>query len=147
MRLLGVKLCRTVISVSHVHAKPFTREVDFWIWLCCIIRCVVVDHCRHIKRRSLLMEKYAHWRASRSDDEAAWHPSNQHTLAFIDEALAKLPDEDAALLLRKYCDGTPTDELASSLARPPRRSSIASHACENSSAKSSCASNKIRPVP
>lgn len=97
------------------HAKPFTREADFWGWLCCIVRCVVIDYSRQIKRRSLLMEKYAHWRASQSDDEAAWHPSNQHTVACIDEALAKLPDEDAALLRRKYCEGTPTDELANSL--------------------------------
>lgn len=97
------------------HAKPFTREADFWGWLCCIVRCVSIDYSRQIKRRSLLMEKYAHWRASQSDDEAAWHPSKQHTVACIDEALATLSDEDAALLRSKYCEGTPTDELAGTL--------------------------------
>jgi RNA polymerase sigma-70 factor (ECF subfamily) len=97
------------------HAKPFTREADFWGWLCCIVRCVAIDYSRQIKRRSLLMEKYSHWRASQSDDETAWHPSKQDNLALIDEALAKLPDEDATLLRRKYCEGSTTDELASAL--------------------------------
>lgn len=97
------------------HVKPFTRESDFWGWLCCIVRCVAIDHSRHVKRRTLLMEKYAHWRASQPDDEAQWHPSKKHALAIIDEALAKLPDDDAALLRRKYCEGITTDELAKSL--------------------------------
>lgn len=94
------------------HAKPFTTESDFWGWLCCIVRCTALDHTRHITRRSALLEKFAHWRASRSDEEAVWHPSNNHTLSLTDEALAKLPSEDAALLRRKYCDGSTTDELA-----------------------------------
>lgn len=97
------------------HAKPFATESDFWGWLCCLVRCAALDHTRHITRRSALMEKFAHWRASHSDDEAAWHPSNNHTLALADEALAKLPAEDAALLRRKYCDGNTTDELAATL--------------------------------
>ena len=97
------------------HAKPFAAEPEFWGWLCCIVRCAGLDHARHITRRSALLEKFAHWRASHADDEAAWHPSNNHTLALADEALAKLPDEDSALLRRKYCDGSTTDELADEL--------------------------------
>lgn len=95
------------------HAKPFTQESDFWGWLCCIVRCAAIDHVRRIKRRAALLEKFAHWRAAHADDEAAWHPSNNHTLT--DEALAKLPDADSALLRRKYCDGSTTDELATAL--------------------------------
>ena len=109
----------TYLRVAR-HAKPFTRESDFWGWLCCIVRCVAIDHSRHIKRRSLLMEKYAHWRASQSDNATAWRPSNKHTFTLIDEALAKLPDEDAALLRRKYCEGHKTDELASALGTTPK---------------------------
>jgi RNA polymerase sigma factor (sigma-70 family) len=97
------------------HAKPFAGEPDFWGWLCCIVRCAALDHTRHITRRSALMEKFAHWRASHSGDEAEWHPSNNHTLALTDEALAKLPAEDAALLRQKYSDGSTTEELATRL--------------------------------
>lgn len=97
------------------HAKPFVSESDFWGWLCCIVRCVASDYRRHIRRRSLLMEKYAHWRASRSDDGAEWHPSTKHALALINDALAKLPDEDGALLRGKYWEGRTTDELATAL--------------------------------
>ena len=61
------------------------------------------------------MEKFAHWRESHCGDEVEWHPSNNHSLALADEALAKLPAEDAALLRRKYCDGSTTDELATEL--------------------------------
>ncbi len=97
------------------HAKPFAAETDFWGWLCCIVRCAAVDHARHITRRSVLLEKFAHWRASQAGDGNAWHPSNNHTLALANEALAKLPDDDSALLRRKYCDGSTTDELAAAL--------------------------------
>ena len=97
------------------HAKPFSKEPDFWGWLCCIVRCAALDHARQITRRSALMEKFAHWRSAHSDDEAEWHPSGNHSLALADEALAKLPSEDAALLRRKYCDGSTTDELGLAL--------------------------------
>lgn len=97
------------------HAKPFAAETDFWSWLCCIVRCAALDHARHITRRGALMEKFAHWRASHTDDEAEWHPSNNHALALADEALAELPAGDAALLRGKYCEGSTTDELAIAL--------------------------------
>lgn len=97
------------------HAKSFSSEAGFWGWLCCVVRCVAIDHNRQIKRRSLLMEKYAHWRELQSVDEAKWRPSNNYAHALIDEALAQLPDEDTALLQRKYCEGSTTDELASAL--------------------------------
>lgn len=84
------------------HAKPFIGESDFWGWLCCIVRCAALDQTRNTTRRSVLMEKFAHWRASHSGSEAEWHPSNNHTRALTDEALAKLPVEDAALLRKKW---------------------------------------------
>lgn len=97
------------------HAKPFTEESDFWKWLCCIVSCASMDHVRQITRRSALMEKFAHWRAMQSQAEAEWQPSNNHTLSLTEEALAKLPTEDAALLREKYCNGNTTDELAIAL--------------------------------
>ena len=97
------------------HAKPFAAEPDFWGWLCCIVRCTALDHARQITRRGALMEKFAHWRTSRGGDEAEWHSSNNDTLALANEALAKLSEEDAALLRRKYCEGRTAEELAAEL--------------------------------
>ena len=97
------------------HAKPFAEEKDFSGWLCCVVRCAAVDHSRHIARRSLLIEKFAHWRAAQSGPDADWQSSANHTAALTDEALAKLPAEDATLLRRKYCDGSTTEELATEL--------------------------------
>ena len=98
------------------HAKPFAEESDFSNWLCCVVRCAAVDHTRHITRRSLLAEKFAHWRAAQPGPDASWQASTNHTADLTDEALSKLPAEDAALLRRKYCDGSTTDELATELA-------------------------------
>ncbi len=97
------------------HAKPFKLEPDFWGWLCCIVRCAALDHMRHITRRSTLLEKFEHWRASHTSDESQWHPSTNHSQALADEALAKLPADDAKLLRNKYGDGCTTKELASQL--------------------------------
>jgi len=97
------------------HARPFAEEKDFSGWVCCVVRCAAVDHSRHIARRSLLIEKFAHLRAAQSGPDADWQASANHTAALTDEALAKLPAEDAALLRRKYCDGCTTEELATEL--------------------------------
>ena len=98
------------------HAKPFADEANFSNWLHCVVRCAASDHTRHNLRRSLLAEKFAHWRDAKSGPDGDWHASAQRTANLADEALAKLPDADAALLRRKYCDGSTTDELASELA-------------------------------
>jgi RNA polymerase sigma-70 factor, ECF subfamily len=102
------------------HAKPFTDEPDFANWLCCIVRCAAADHSRSSARRSLLVEKFAHWRAARSEPDADWPASANDNAALASEALAKLPDADAALLRRKYCEGSTTDELATELATTPK---------------------------
>ena len=94
------------------HVKSFSKEKDFSNWLFCLVRCATLDHVRQLSRRNLLAEKYAHWRASRTDSDHDWLDSNNHAAALTQEALSKLPAEDSALLRRKYCDGTPTDELA-----------------------------------
>ena len=102
------------------HAKPFAEETDFWGWLCCVVRCAAVDHGRHVKRRMVLLEKFAHWRTLHSGDETAWHLSTKQASAVAEEALAKLPVDDAALLRRKYCDGWSTWELAADLGTTPK---------------------------
>jgi RNA polymerase sigma factor (sigma-70 family) len=97
------------------HIRPFAEEADFWGWLCCVVRCAAVDYGRNVIRRTAFMEKYAHWRAARGDDDAEWHPSGNRASALADEALAKLSPDDAALLRGKYCDGCTTQDLATQL--------------------------------
>ncbi len=97
------------------HAKPFAEEPDFLNWLLCLVRCAASDHTRHGTRRSRLAEKFEHWRATRTEPEGEWLTSAQRTAELTNEALGKLPEADAALLRRKYCDGCTTDELARDL--------------------------------
>lgn len=98
------------------HAKPFAEEADFSNWLRCIVRCAATDHTRHRVRRSLLSEKFAHWRAAHADTDFEQHFSTNDNAALANDALAKLPAADAELLRRKYCEGISTNELAGELA-------------------------------
>ncbi len=102
------------------HAKPFTDETAFWSWLCCVLRCAAIDHGRKVQRRLFLLEKFAHWRGLHCKDQAAWPASTDGASALVEEALAELPCEDAALLRRRYCDGWSTSELAAGLATTPK---------------------------
>lgn len=102
------------------HAKPFVDEQDFFNWLRCIVRCAAADHSRKNTRRSLLAEKFAHWRAARSERNAAMPSYANDSADVAEEALAKLPAGDAELLRRKYCEGCSTDELAHELATTPK---------------------------
>ncbi len=51
------------------HARQFDDAAGFWNWLCCLVRCAAVDHGRHVTRRAILVEKFAHWRAAQSAEE------------------------------------------------------------------------------
>ena len=102
------------------HVRPFDDEAGFWGWLCCLVRCAAADHGRHITRRALLLEKFAHWRAAQSPEADAPHPSSLDVPALAEEALARLEDDDAALLRRKYYDGCSTAELAAALGATPK---------------------------
>lgn len=103
------------------HIRPFTREGDFWNWLCCVVRCTAVDHGRKSSRRLILMEKFAHWRASQSPDDAP-SPAASATPAadILEDALGKLSGDESALLRRKYCDGWSTQDLATELGTTPK---------------------------
>jgi RNA polymerase sigma factor (sigma-70 family) len=102
------------------HAKTFAEEQDFSNWLRCLVRCAAADHSRQCARRSLLAEKFAHWRAARSEPDAVWPASANESAALTQEALAKLPVADAELLRRKYCEGSSTEELAAELSTTPK---------------------------
>ena len=94
------------------HIRPFVEEADFWGWLCCLVRCVVVDHSRQVQRRTALLEKFAHWRERHADAGVARQPDTNSAATLAEEALSRLPGEDAALLRHKYCDGWSTQQLA-----------------------------------
>lgn len=97
------------------HAKSFSTEKDFANWLFCLVRCAALDHTRQRARRSLLSEKYAHWRASQAEPDHDWHLFANQRADLTREALSKLPADDSELLRRKYCEGNTTEELASEL--------------------------------
>ena len=102
------------------HVRPFSVEQDFSAWLACLVRCAAVDHARGITRRSLLLEKFAHWRdaGTQSDCGLAGGGNNNRLLA--EEALDKLPLDDAQLLRRKYYDGWSVVELAADTNTTPK---------------------------
>ena len=102
------------------HIRPFAAEGDFWKWLCCVVRCAAVDHGRNASRRLVLLEKLAHWRAAQDPGDAQWPAAAQPASALVEEALGKLPGDEAALLRRKYCDGWSTQELAADLGTTPK---------------------------
>ena len=102
------------------HIRPFTSERDFWNWLCCVVRCVVVDHGRNASRRLVLLEKFAHWRAAQAQEDVQWPDAAQPAAVLAEEALGRLPGDEAALLRRKYCDGWSTQELAEHLGTTPK---------------------------
>jgi RNA polymerase sigma-70 factor (ECF subfamily) len=102
------------------HIRPFTSEGDFWNWLCCVVRCAAVDHGRTASRRLLLMEKFAHWRASHAPDHTPSPATTPAASALLDEALATLSGDEANLLRRKYCEGWSTQDLATELSTTPK---------------------------
>lgn len=102
------------------HVRPFEDEAGFWGWLCCLVRCAAVDHGRNVSRRAVLLEKFAHWRAASSGEEDRPHLSSDDGSALAEEALAKLEEDDAALLRRKYYEGCSTNDLAAALGTTPK---------------------------
>ena len=102
------------------HIRPFAAEGDFWNWLCCVVRCAAVDHGRNASRRLVLLEKLAHWRAAQAPEDAQGPAATQPAAALVEEALGKLPGDEAALLRRKYCDGWSTQELAADIGTTPK---------------------------
>ena len=94
------------------HVRPFAEPIAFWRWLCCVIRCVAIDQARGSKRRVVLLERFAHWRESHASEVTDLSGAGRPLEALAEEAMAKLPIEDAALLRRKYYEGCSTRDLA-----------------------------------
>ena len=88
------------------HIKTFKSEADFKNWLLCLMRCVIIDWSRQMKRRNLLSEKYQLWQLLRQGETEM---PIRHGFADI---LGQLPDNDALLLQQKYIEGWSTRDLA-----------------------------------
>lgn len=93
---------RTYLRVLR-HARRFRTESDLRAWLCCLLRCEAIDAARSGKRRSLLMEKFQHREALRTQAEAR---------GSLDDFLDGLAPPDRELLTRHYVHGWSQGELA-----------------------------------
>ena len=92
------------------HIKPFRTEEDFWRWLCCIVRCVIVDLQRERTRSGRLLERFHLWTELWRSRNL--HPDHNDLTDALDEALQMMDEADATLIRRKYCEGWSTAELA-----------------------------------
>jgi len=101
------------------HIKPIKDEAHFWHWLACVVRCAAADHQRGVVRRSILLEKFAHWRQVQQNTAAPLPPSPAED-SLAHEALTKLSAEDAQLLRLKYYEGWTIDQLAADARTTPK---------------------------
>jgi RNA polymerase sigma factor (sigma-70 family) len=101
------------------HIKPFHDQAAFWHWLVCVVRCAAVDHQRGIRRRAILLEKFAHWCAAQKS-ESSGVPDARAAKYLAQEALEKLPIEDAQLLRLKYYEGWSVQEIATDANTTPK---------------------------
>jgi RNA polymerase sigma-70 factor (ECF subfamily) len=122
-RLGGSSSAGDVVQETYLriarHARPFADPEAFWRWLACLVRCAAADHSRGSLRRLLVLEKFAHWRASRDSEDHTWSFAC-NSAALAEEALLRLPLEDATLLRRKYYEGRSTRELATDFSSTPK---------------------------
>ena len=101
------------------HIKAFEHETELWRWLACVVRCAVVDHQRGIRRRALLLEKFAHWQENQHS-VVGTPPVEMDFQSRTQEALAQLPPNDAALLRLKYYEGWSVKQIAENTQSTPK---------------------------
>jgi RNA polymerase sigma factor (sigma-70 family) len=114
--LASEALQQTYLRVAR-HVRPCDSDTMFASWLRTVARSALHDCLR--KRRSfwqLLQRRHA----DPSDKVSANVTDDDHTLATLDAALAKLPPDDRALLEAKYFSGADVRTLAGQLAISPK---------------------------
>ncbi len=100
------------------HIKEFQDEEAFWRWLACVVRCTAIDHRRGLRRRAILLEKFAHWHEAQNSASPPWELGTSGSLG--SEALEQLSPEDANLLRLKYYEGWTVDEIAAQAGATPK---------------------------
>jgi RNA polymerase sigma-70 factor (ECF subfamily) len=94
------------------HIRVFDSETVFWSWLAVLARSALVDEERKHRRFLGLLERLFNERLSTSPpvDQQA----DARLVALLHDNLAALPEEDRALVERKYFDRKPVKEIADS---------------------------------
>ncbi len=101
------------------HIKMFHDETEFRRWLACVVRCALVDHQRGIRRRTFLLERFAHWQEAQRCPAAPFADLPAAGSATAD-ALAQLPTDEAELLKQKYYEGWSVEQLAAHTGATPK---------------------------
>lgn len=99
------------------HVRRIDDEGELRKWLSCLMKCVVIDAARKIKRRHLFIEKWQLWRETRdlSQEKVA-----QDVCDHLKHALNALGGEDRSLVSLKYFEGWTTYELAAKFEKTPK---------------------------
>ncbi len=95
------------------HVREFDDPAVFWSWLTCLARCAAADEGRKRKRRSRLMEAFAHREEMRRAGGRG--DGGQEGLAVLSGCLAELPADDRLLVEGKYFERRTCAQLAADL--------------------------------
>jgi len=103
----------TLVRVVR-HIKPFPDEAVFWSWLTVLARSALSDLSRKQRRYLAFLDRFTqHARVQQavSDD----HEADAQLLAFLEQGLAVLPEEERDLVQRKYFRRQSVREIAAEL--------------------------------
>ena len=95
------------------HVKVFHSEEALWSWLTVLARSCVVDEHRKRVRYFALLDRF--FRGREVEDAAAHDSEGHHSpdlLVLLEQSLATLPEDERALLERKYFARQPVRTIA-----------------------------------
>jgi RNA polymerase sigma factor (sigma-70 family) len=101
---------RTMSRVVR-HVRPFDSEEIFWSWLTVLARSAWTDEQRRLGRYLHFLDRFRRYQI----DEAAArcdHQTDRHLWELLESQIRLLPEEEQALIQRKYLDGQATAKIA-----------------------------------
>lgn len=99
-------LQQTMIRVAR-HVRPFASEDEFWRWLTRLARSRAIDEGRKAGRYFAFLQRFTLW--INTPEEAGPEADLD---AVLQQELARLPDEERAVLERKYLQHWSVREIA-----------------------------------
>jgi RNA polymerase sigma-70 factor (ECF subfamily) len=99
----------TLLRVAR-HAKPFASEEALWSWLTVLARSAVVDETRRRSRYLAMLDRFLKRREAEVD--AADHEADERFRLALGNELTALPEDERALIVRKYFDGISAQAIA-----------------------------------
>ncbi len=99
----------TFVRVAR-HVRRFDSEAAFWGWLTVLARSAFLDETRKQTRYHGLLARFFQQR--RDDADAKSREADEHFLALLQSEMARLPDDERALLEQKYFEGEAVRDLA-----------------------------------